>query len=64
VDAIDKWMNFLEGHFRSTLFSIGKILLLHSLRPSPMLRTGGILTLRKGPQMNLQYLWSPPHGIL
>jgi hypothetical protein len=28
-----------------------------------MLKTGGILTLRKGPWRNLQFLWWPLHGI-
>jgi hypothetical protein len=49
VDVVDKWLNLLEGYFSSTIFSIGKILLLHSSRSSPMLRTGGTLTLSKGP---------------
>jgi hypothetical protein len=49
VDVVDKWMIFSKGIFRSTIFPIGKRLLFHSLRSSPMLRTGGILTLRKGP---------------
>jgi hypothetical protein len=48
ADVVNKWFNLLENIFRSTIFSTGKRLLLHS-RPSPMLRTGGILTLRKGP---------------
>jgi hypothetical protein len=48
VDVVDKWLNLLEGYFRSTIFSIGKISLFHSSRPFPMLKTGGILTLRKG----------------
>jgi hypothetical protein len=49
VDVVDKRLNLLEGYFRSTIFPIGKILLLHSSRSSPMLRLGGTLTLRKGP---------------
>jgi hypothetical protein len=49
VDVVDKWLNLLEGYFRSTIFSIGKTLLFHSSRSSPMLRTSGTLTLSKGP---------------
>jgi hypothetical protein len=51
IDAyvVDKWLNLLEGYFRSTIFSIGKRLLCHSSRLSPMLRNGGTLTLIKIP---------------
>jgi hypothetical protein len=48
VDVVDKWLNLLKGYFSSTIFSIGKRLLFHSSRSSPMLRIGGILTLSKG----------------
>ena len=53
ADVVDKWLNLLKGYFRSTIFSIGKISLLHSSRSFPQLNIGGILTLRKGPWRNL-----------
>jgi hypothetical protein len=49
TNVVDKWLNLLEGYFLVYNFSIGKRLLFHSSSPSPMLRIGGILTLRKGP---------------
>jgi hypothetical protein len=63
VDAVDKWLNLLEGYFSVHNFSIGKISLFHSSRSFPMLNTGGILTLRKGSWRNLQCFWWPLHGI-
>jgi hypothetical protein len=63
ADVVDKWLNLLEGYFRSTIFPIGKRSLLHSSRSFPMLKTGGTLTLSKGPWRNLQFLWWPLHGI-
>jgi hypothetical protein len=48
ADVVDKWLNLLEGYFSVHNFSTWKILLLHSSRSSPMLKTGGILTLSKG----------------
>jgi hypothetical protein len=36
VDVVDKWLNLLEGFFRSTIFPIGKRSLFHSSRSFPM----------------------------
>jgi hypothetical protein len=55
ADFVDKWLNLLEGHFSVTIFPIGKRSLLHSSKPFPMLKTGGILTLSKGLWMNVQF---------
>jgi hypothetical protein len=62
ANVVDKWLNLLEGYFRSTIFSIGKRSRLHSSRSFSMLKTGGILTMSKGPWRNLQCLWWPLHG--
>jgi hypothetical protein len=56
ADVVDKWLNLLEGYFLVHNFSDREKILLHSSRSSPMLRTGGILTLSKWPYRNLQYL--------
>jgi hypothetical protein len=52
-DVVDKWLNLLEGYFRSTNFLVGKILYFHSYSLSHMLMNVGILTLTKGPWRNL-----------
>jgi hypothetical protein len=49
ADAIDKWLNMLEGYFSVHNFSDREKITFSLLKVSPMLRTGGILTLRKGP---------------
>jgi hypothetical protein len=49
ANVVDKWLNMLEGYFLVLNLFDKEKLLLHSSRSSPMLRTGGILTLSKGP---------------
>jgi hypothetical protein len=56
ADDVDKWLNLIEGFFRSTIFPIGKRSLFHSPRSFPVLRTSGILTLSKGSCRNMQFL--------
>jgi hypothetical protein len=63
VDALEKWLNLLEGYFLFTIFPIGKISPSHSLRLSPMSNIGGKLTGRKFPQRSLEYMGSSPLGI-
>jgi hypothetical protein len=41
ADAIDRWLNLLEGYFLSTTFLIEKSLHLRSSRLSPMSKIGG-----------------------
>ena len=47
VDALDKWLNVVEGYFSIHNFSIGEKLPLRSLRLSPISKIGGKLTLSK-----------------
>jgi hypothetical protein len=63
ADALEKWLNLLEGYFFVHNFSIGKISPSHSLRLSPMSNIGGKLTGRKVPQRSLEYMGSIPLGI-
>jgi hypothetical protein len=49
VDALEKWLNLLEGYFSVHNFSDEKISPSHSLRLSPMSNIGGKLTGRKVP---------------
>jgi hypothetical protein len=63
ADALEKWLNLLEGYFSVHNFSTGKISPSHSLRLSPMSNIGGKLTGRKVPQRSLEYMGSSPLGI-
>ena len=58
ADALDKWLNLLEGYFFVHHFSTGKRSPSHSLNLSPMSNIGGKLTGRKFPQRNLEYMGS------
>jgi hypothetical protein len=64
VDALEKWLNMLEGYFSIHNFLIGKISPLRSLRLSPMSKIGGRLTVRKIPQRSLECLRLNPLGTL
>jgi hypothetical protein len=63
ADALEKWLNLLEGYFSVHNFSTGKRSPSHSLRLSPMSNIGGKLTGRKVPQRSLEYMGSSPLGI-
>ena len=54
ADALEKWVNLLEGYFSVYNFSIEKISLSPSLRLSPMSKTSGRLIVNKPPQRNLR----------
>jgi hypothetical protein len=49
VDDVDKWPNLLEGYFLVHNFSERENITFSLLKVVPMLRIGGILTLRKEP---------------
>ena len=63
VDAIDRWLNLLEGYFLVHDFSTGRRLFLHSKLP-PMSRTGGKPTVRKRTRNNPLCSQPYPLGIL
>ena len=63
VDALDKWLNLLEGYFSIHNFSTGKRSPSHSLNLSPMSNIGGKLTGSKFPQRIMEYMGSIPLGI-
>ena len=63
VDALEKWLNLLEGFFSVQKFSDRKISPSHSPRLSPMSSIGMKLTGRKVPQRNLEYMGPIPLGI-
>jgi hypothetical protein len=63
ADALDKWLNLLEGYFSVHNFSTRKRSPSHSLRLSPMSNIGGKLTGRRFPQRSLEYMGSIPLGI-
>jgi hypothetical protein len=63
VDALDKWLNLLEGYFFVRNFSTRERSPSHSLNLSPMSNIGGKLTRRKIPQRSLEYMGSSPLGI-
>jgi hypothetical protein len=49
ADVVDKWLNLIEGYFLVHNFSNREKITFTLLKVVPMLRTGGILTLSKGP---------------
>jgi hypothetical protein len=63
ADVVDKWLNLLEGYFSVHNFSDRENITFALLKVFPMLKTGGILTLRKGSWRNIQCFWWPLHGI-
>jgi hypothetical protein len=64
ADAVDRWLNLLEGYFSVHDFSTEKRLFLHSSKPPPMSRTGGKPT--RSNRVRENPLCSRPHplGIL
>jgi hypothetical protein len=56
VDAIEKWLNMLEGYYYVQKFSTVKRSPSRSLNPFPISELGGKVTGRGTPQMNLHYL--------
>jgi hypothetical protein len=62
-EALDKWLNLLEGYFSVHKFSTKKISPSHSLKLSPMSNIGGKLIGSKIPQRSLKYMESIPLGI-
>jgi hypothetical protein len=63
ADALDKWLNLLEGYFSVHNFSTRKRSPSHSLRLSPMSNIGGKLTGSRVPQRSLEYTEPSPLGI-
>ena len=55
VDALEKWLNILEGYLFVKNFPTRKRSPSHSSRLSPMSNIGGKLTRSKVPQMNMEY---------
>jgi hypothetical protein len=49
VGVVDKWCNLIEGYFLVHNFFDSEILLFHSSKSCPMLRTHGTLNMIKGP---------------
>ena len=47
ADAIDRWLNLLEGYFSVHDFSDQEKIFFHSSKLPPMSRTGGKPTVRK-----------------
>jgi hypothetical protein len=63
VDAVDKWLNMLEGYFLVHNFSDREKINFSLLKAIPHVKDWWILTLSEGPWRNLQLLWWPLHGI-
>jgi hypothetical protein len=64
ADALEKWLNLLEGYFSVHNFSNRENITFALLKVSPMSNIGGRLTVRKTPQRSLEYLGSSPLGTL
>jgi hypothetical protein len=62
ANAVDKWLNLLEGYFSVHNFRIKKRLLLHSLKSFPMPKIGGKLSVSKRKQRKPHYFQSWPPG--
>jgi hypothetical protein len=56
VDALEKWLNLLEGYYFVQKFWTLKRSPLHSLNPFPMSNIGGKVTRRDMMEMSLQHL--------
>lgn len=63
-DAIDKWLNLLEGYFSIHDFSNQKILLLYFLKLPHMSRIGGKPTVNKRTRVNPHCFQPHPLGII
>ena len=64
ADAVDRWLNLLEGYFSVHDFSERRRLFLHSSKLPPMSRTGGKPTVRKRTRHNPLSSRPYPLGIL
>jgi hypothetical protein len=62
TDAVDKWLNLLEGYFSVHNFSNREKIIFHSSKSFPMSNIGGKLSVRKRKQRNPHYLQSRPSG--
>jgi hypothetical protein len=62
ADALEKWLNLLEGYFSVQIFQTGKRSNSHSLRLSHMSNIGGKLTERKFPKRILEFSRPNPVG--
>jgi hypothetical protein len=56
VNALEKWLNLLEGYFSIHNFPIVKRSPSRSLRPFPMSEIGGRLTMINMSRMSLEFL--------
>jgi hypothetical protein len=63
ADALDKWLNLLEGYFSVHNFFDREKITFALLKALPMSNIGGKLTGRKFPQRSLEYMGSSPLGI-
>ena len=64
ADAIDRWLNILEGYSQFMNFLTGRRLFFHSSKLTPMSRTGGKPTVSKRKRGNPLYFLSHPIGII
>jgi hypothetical protein len=64
ADALEKWLNLLEGYYSVQKKLTSKRSPLHSLRPFPMSNIGGKVTGRDMMEMSLQHLGHNPLGWL
>ena len=62
ADALDNWLNVLEGYFSIHNFFDRENIILHSLRKSPMSKIGGVLIGNKTHQTSLKCLGQIPLG--
>jgi hypothetical protein len=63
ADALDKWLNLLEGYFSVHNFFDREKIIFTLLKALPMSNIGGKLTGRKFPQRSLEYMGPSPLGI-
>jgi hypothetical protein len=63
VNALEKWLNMLEGYFFVHNFSDKERITFALLKSLPHVKIRGKLTRRKVPQRSLEYMWSSPPGI-
>ena len=63
ADALDKWLNLLEGYFSIHNFSEKEKITFALLKALPHANIGGKLTGRRVPQRSLEYTEPSPLGI-
>jgi hypothetical protein len=63
VDALDKWLNLLEGYFFVHNFYDKENITFTLPKALPVSKIGGKLTGRKAPQRIMEYMGSSPLGI-